>query len=127
MNWQRLRWKYWLDAFRRRRLDRELNDEINAHVAFEVRRRIDLGESPDEARRGALREIRSVAFVKEGTRDVWAWGALERLAKDVGYAFRTLRKSPAFSAIAILSLALGIGANTAIFCMINAVLLKQLP
>src|SRR2546425_10557032 len=93
VNWQRWRWMYWMDIFRRRQVERDLDEEINAHIAIEIQRRIESGESPEAARTAALREVRSVALVKEATRDVWAWGSFERFAQDLRYAARTLRKS----------------------------------
>ena len=70
MNWQRWKWRYWLDVFRRSRLERDLDEEVNSHIAIETERRIRLGESPEQARINSLREIRSLAFVKEAARDV---------------------------------------------------------
>lgn len=110
-----------------RRKDQELKEELRAHLDMATRDRIERGESAQAAGDAARREFGNVTLVEDATRDMWGWGWLERVARDVAYGLRLLRRAPAFSFVAILSLAVGIGANTAIFQVINAVRLSALP
>ena len=103
----------------RKQREEELEREIRAHLDLET-------EEQGDAHT-ARRNFGNVALVQEATRETWGWTRLELLAGDVRYAARLLRRNPGFSAVAVLSLGLGIGANTAIFGMIDALLLKQLP
>lgn len=112
--------------FRRKR-DEDLEAEIQAHLAMAARDRIERGESAETAKERAQREFGNRTSVKEITRGMWVWSSLEPLWQDLRYASRTLGRSIAFTAVAILSLSIGIGVNTAVFSVLDALLVKSLP
>ena len=111
----------------RRRKEDELREELNFHLAEEAGERQADGLSPDQARRAALRDLGNVTLVREDTRTLWSWLLLEQLAQDIRYGLRMMAANKTFSAMAILSLALGIGANTAIFSFMDAIMRRSLP
>ena len=110
-----------------RKRDAELEKEMQHHLRMAEAERVERGAAPREARAGAQREFGNKGLVKELARDAWGWRWLRDLGDDLRYGYRTLRNSLGFSLIAIATLALGIGANTAIFSLIDAALLRAIP
>ena len=112
---------------RARRALHGLDDDIRDHIERETQDNIDRGLAPEEARRQAMLKFGNIALAKEDTRAVWTRVWLERLRQDIRFAVRMLRRNPAFSAVTLIVLAMGIGATTAMFSIVNSVLLRPLP
>jgi len=115
----------WL--MRRRRKEAELEEELRFHLDEEAEQRQAQGLSTKEARWAARRDLGNVALVQESTRDTWGWTGLEQLGQDLRYAFRTMASNRLFTLLAVMSLALGIGANTAIYSFMDWILMRSLP
>ena len=130
-----MRLRRWLYAFRSRlrsllrrgQAEQELDEELRFHLERAAHEAALHGNNPEEARREAVLALRGVEQCKEACREMRATNAIETLIKDFRYAGRALRKSPIFMATAAITIALGIGASTAIYTVVNAVLLRPLP
>lgn len=113
--------------FLRQRTTRRLDDEMQFHIEQQIAENIAAGISREDARYAAMRAFGNPTALKEETRETWGWMPFEQFARDLRYATRTLSRTPGFAMIAILVMALGIGANTALFTVVRSVLLKPLP
>jgi len=111
----------------RRQREEELDEEVQVHLRMAAEEHVEQGETAEQARTSAIREFGNATLVKEVTRDMWRFRWLESWLQDLRYGLRQLKRNPGFTTVSIVTLALGIGANTLVFSVVNALVLRQLP
>lgn len=127
MTWLRVLASRLAGLFRKNRLENDLDEEVRTHLEMLTEEKLRTGMLPEEARSAASRAFGGVEQMKEECRDAWSVRLIETLAQDIRYGVRQLRRSPSFTAVVVVTLALGLGANTALFSMVNGIILRALP